>query len=175
MAFYWSMNDSKSPQVSRTLPNILAILNNADIWIISTRPLTSKSSKPFNNPLVTALRTPKTIGTIVTIMFHSYFNSLARSMYLSFFSHSFSFILWLAGTAKLTILRFFFYWLLKGLVFWPRLCDPFVCQSPTGVYVCHFVGRVLGRAYIIIIIILFWEFFTPWLVLYSRIHVHIQI
>ena len=24
--------------------------------------------------------------------------------------------------------------------FWPRLGDPFVCQSPIGVYVCHFLG-----------------------------------
>ena len=37
-----------------------------------------------------------------------FFNSLARSRYLSFFSHSFSFILWSAGTAKSTI--FFIPW-----------------------------------------------------------------
>ena len=29
----------------------------------------------------------------------------------------------------------FFCWLLWGLVFWPRLGDPFVCQSPIGVCV----------------------------------------
>ena len=40
---------------------------------------------------------------IVTCVFHSFFHSLARSRYLSFFSHSFSFILWSAGTAKSTI------------------------------------------------------------------------
>ena len=57
------------------------------------------SSRTFNNPLVTVPKAPITIGTIVTFMFHSYFNSLARSRYLSFFSHSFSFILWSAGTA----------------------------------------------------------------------------
>ena len=55
-------------------------------------------------PLVTVPNAPITIGIIVTYMFHSFFNSLARSRYLSFFSHSFSFILWSAGTAKLTIL-----------------------------------------------------------------------
>ena len=37
-------------------------------------------------------------------MFHSFFYLLARSKYLSFFSHSFSFILWLSGTAKSTII-----------------------------------------------------------------------
>ena len=81
------------------------------IWIVSTRPPTSKSSRPFNNPLVIEPKAPITIGTIVTFMFHSFFNSLARLKYLSFFSHFFSFILWSAGTAKSTILQilcFFF-------------------------------------------------------------------
>ena len=41
-------------------------------------------------------------------MFQSFFNSLARSWYLSFFSHSFSFILWSAGIAKSTILQILF-------------------------------------------------------------------
>ena len=31
---------------------ILAVLSNAVIWIVSTRPPTSKSSRPFNNPFV---------------------------------------------------------------------------------------------------------------------------
>ena len=42
-------------------------------------------------------------------MFHSFFNSLARSRYLSLFSHSFIFILWSAGTAKSTILQVLFF------------------------------------------------------------------
>ena len=64
-------------------------------------------------------------------MFHSFFNSLARSRYISFFSLSFSIILWLAGTAKSTIFQvlYFFCWLLLGLVFWPRLGDLCICQS----------------------------------------------
>ena len=45
-------------------------------------------------------------------MFHSFFNSLARSRYLSFFSYPFSFILWSARTAKLTILQILFFWLI---------------------------------------------------------------
>ena len=74
--------------------------------MVSTRPPTSKSPSPLSNPLVTIPDTPITIGTIVTFMFHSFFfNSLARSRYLSFFSHSFSFILWSAETAKSTILQ----------------------------------------------------------------------
>ena len=107
MVFHWRLSDSKSPQVSRTLLSILVVCNN--VWMVSTRPLTSKSSRVFNNPLVTAPKAPITIGTIVTFMFHSFFNSQARSSYLSLFSHSFSFILWSAGTAKSTILQIFFF------------------------------------------------------------------
>ena len=83
--------------------------------MVSTQPPTSKCSRPFNNPLVTVPKAPITIGMIVTFMFHGFFNSLARSRYLSLFSHSFSFILWLAGTAKSTILQIFFFLLKSGL------------------------------------------------------------
>ena len=110
MFFYWSLSDSKSPQVSRSLLSILAFLNNAVVWMVSTRPPTSKCSSPFSNPLVTVLNAPITIGIIVTCMFHRFFNSLARSRYLSLFSHSFSFILWSAGTAKSTILQVLSYY-----------------------------------------------------------------
>ena len=108
MVFHWSLTDSKSPQVSRTRLGILAFLSNAVVWIVSTRPPTSKSSRPFNSPLVIVPNAPITIGTIVTFTFHSFFNSLARSRYLSFFSLSFRFILWSAGTAKSTILQILF-------------------------------------------------------------------
>ena len=112
MVFHWSLSDSKSPQVSRTLLSILAVLNNAVVWMVSTRPPTSKSSSPFINPLVTVPNAPITIGIIVTCMFHSFFSSIARSRYLSFFSHSFCFILWSAGTAKSTILQVLFFLLI---------------------------------------------------------------
>ena len=190
MVFHWSLSDSKSPQVSRTLLSILAVLNNAVVWMVSTRPptskssspfhnplvnvpnnnnnnndncyysllmrvfhirtllsilavlnnvvvwmvstrpTTSKSSSPFSNPLVTVPNAPITVGIIVTCMFHSLFNSQARSLYLSFFSHSFSFILWSAGTAKSTIFKFIFLLLIiirSGLQAEIRWC---VCQSP---------------------------------------------
>ena len=112
MVFHWRLSDSKSPQISRILLSILAVFNNAVVWMVSTWLPTSKSSRPFNNPLVTVPKTPITIGIIVTFMFHSFSNSLARSMYLSLFLHSFSFILWSAGTAKSTILLIFFFLLI---------------------------------------------------------------
>ena len=147
MVFHWRLSDSKSPQVSRTLLSILVVFNNTVVWMVSTRPLTSKSSRPFNNPLVTVPKAPVTVGIIVTFMFHSFFNSLVRSRYLSLFLHSFSFILWSAGTAKSTILQIFFFVFLFFAdyykVFWPRLGDPFVYQrslcvsfSRTGAGLC---------------------------------------
>ena len=113
MVFHWSLSDSKTPQVSRTLLSIRTVLNNVVLCMVSTRPPNFKSPSSFNNPLVTIPKAPITIGIIVTSLFHSCFflNSLARSRYLSFFSHSFSFIRWSAWTAKSTILlvlSFFF-------------------------------------------------------------------
>ena len=112
MVFLWRLSDSMSPQVSRTLISILAVLNNGVVWMVSTRSLTSKSPMPFNNPFVTVPKSLITIGIIVIFMFLSFFNSLARSRYLSFFSHTFSFILWSAGTAKSTILLILFFLLI---------------------------------------------------------------
>ena len=86
MVSHWSLSDNKSLQVSPTLLSILANLNNAVVWMVSIRPVISKYSSPCtNNPLVTVPRAPITIGIIVTFMFHSLFNSLARSRYLSLF------------------------------------------------------------------------------------------
>ena len=148
MVFHWSVSDSKSPQVSRTLLSIMTVLNNVVVWMVLTRSLISKSSSHFNSPLVTVLNAPITIGIIVTFMFYSFFNSLAR--YLSFFSHSFSFILWSAGTAKSTILQVLFLLLIiiwSGL--WPRfrwsvcmskshrsLCVSF-SRTGAGLCICH--------------------------------------
>ena len=58
MVFHRSLSDSKSPQVSRTLLSILAVLTNAVVWMISTRPCISKSSNPFIDPLLTVPRAP---------------------------------------------------------------------------------------------------------------------
>ena len=88
MVFQWSLNDSKSPQVSRTLLSILSNVNNAVVWIVSTRPHISCGR---NNPLLTVPSTPITIGITVIFMFHSFFCSLARSWYLSLFLLSFSY------------------------------------------------------------------------------------
>ena len=87
MVFHWRLSDSKSPQVSRTLLSILAVFNNAAVWIVSTQLLTSKSSSPFNNPLVTVPKAPITIDIIVTFMFHSFFQFSSKvGVLISFFT-----------------------------------------------------------------------------------------
>ena len=108
MVFHWSLSDSKCSQVVRILLNILADFNFAVVWMMSTRPFISKSSSPFINPLVTVPRASIIIGINVTFLFHSFFSSLERSTYSSFFSHSFNFTQWSAGTAKSKILQFLF-------------------------------------------------------------------
>ena len=50
MVPHWSLSDSMSPQVSRTLLGILADLSNAVVWIVSERPPISSSSRPLNKP-----------------------------------------------------------------------------------------------------------------------------
>ena len=81
--------------------------------MVFSRPLISTSSSLFNNPLVNIPKAPITIAIIATFMFHYFFNSLSRSRYLSFFSHSFRFILWSAGTTKSTILPVFLFLLIN--------------------------------------------------------------
>ena len=73
MVFHRSLIVSKFLQVSRILLSILAVPNNVVVWIVSTRPLISKSSSPFNNPLVTVPIALIVIGIIVTFMFHIFF------------------------------------------------------------------------------------------------------
>ena len=104
MVFQWSLSD-KSPQVSMTLLSILADLNNGVVWMVSTSPFIYKSSSSFINPLEIVPRVPIIIGINVTFIFHIFFSFLVSSRYLSFFSISFNFTQWSAGTTKSTILQ----------------------------------------------------------------------
>ena len=101
------LSDSKSSQVSRTLLSILADLNHAVAWIVSTCPLIFNYciSIPFTNPLVTVPNAPFSIGITVTFVLHC---SQAKSKCLSLFLLSFSFTL--RSTGKFS----FFCWLLLG-------------------------------------------------------------
>ena len=85
MVFHWILRDCNSPQVSRTVLSILVDLNNAVVWMISTRPVISKCSCPCINPLVTVLWALIIIGITITFMFHSFFDFQATTRYLSLF------------------------------------------------------------------------------------------
>ena len=85
-------------QVFRTLLSILANLNKAVVWMISSHPLIFKSSSFFSNLLVTLPRAPVIISITVTLIYHNLFISPARSY--SFFSLSFDFTQWYARKAK---------------------------------------------------------------------------
>ena len=50
MVFHWSLKDSKSPQISRTLVSIMADINNAVVWMCSIHPVISNSFSPSTNP-----------------------------------------------------------------------------------------------------------------------------
>ena len=159
MVSHWSLSDNKSPQVSRILLIIQADLNNAVVSMVSTRPSISKSISPFINPSVIVPRAPIKIGINDTFTFHSFFNYLARSRYLSCFSLSFNFTL---RSAKSTIrqalflffsfffLFFFFFWLLQDLVVWSRLSDPFLFQNYYYYHYsfsCTCLGSMIGQGF----------------------------
>ena len=120
MVFHRSLSDSKSSQVSRTLLSILAVLSNLVVLMVSTSPSTSKSYSPFNNPLVTVPNAPITIDMIVTCMFYSFFNSLAKSRYLSLlftFCQFYSVVCQDSKVDNFASSLLFVCWLLLGLVF----------------------------------------------------------
>ena len=113
MVSHWILSENKSLQISRTLLSILAVFSNAVAGIVPARLVISKSSSTCTNHLVTVPRAPITIGVIVTFMFHSFFNSLAMSRYLSLFLHSFNFTLWSARTANPQFCKTFFLLIIK--------------------------------------------------------------
>ena len=137
MVFHWSLSNSKSHQIFRTHLSIPAVLNNGVVWMVSTSPPTPKSSSPFNSPLVTVPNVSITIGTF---MFFSFFSIPleGRFTYLSFNFLSVLFCGQLArkspqfSMSHLLFFSFFLFsffscWLLERRLFWPRICDPFVC------------------------------------------------
>ena len=52
MVFHWSLSESKSPQVSRTILSILSDRNNELVWMVSTRPVLSNFSSLYTNSFV---------------------------------------------------------------------------------------------------------------------------
>ena len=148
MVSRFTLSDSKSTQISNTLLSILAGLNNAVIWMVSTCPLISKSSNPSINPLGIV---PITIGITVTFMFQFFFSSLARSTYLFLFQ----FYSVVCPDSKVhnsvgsKFPFFIFCSLLLDLVVWPGLDDLIVSQNLRKLCASHSPGLIIGCTYTI--------------------------
>ena len=140
MIFHWRLSDSKSLQVSRTLPSILAVFNNSVVWMVSTRPPTSKSSRPIDNPLVTVTKAPITIRIIVTFMFHSFFQFSSKVKVFIFLFTFFQFYSVVSRDSKVDYFANFLFLLIiirSGLLAEIRWS---VCISTS-------LGQALGFAY----------------------------
>ena len=158
MVFLWSLSDSKSPQVSRTLLRILTVLNNAVVWMVSTRPPTSKSSSPFNSPLVAVQKALITIGIIVTFIFHDFFNSLSKVEVLILLFSFFQFYSVVSRDSKVdyfanSIFSFLSIIISSGLLAQIRWS---VCTSKS-----HWSLLSLLLLIILSLLSLLFEFFTP--------------
>ena len=129
----------------RTLLSILTDLNNTAVWIVSIRPPISNSSRLLSKSLETVPSAPITTDITVTLMFHNYLSSLARSKYLTRFSLSSSFTLKIHYTASL---GFFFFLIITrfGLL---GLGDLLVTQNSREFYALHTLRRILVCAYTI--------------------------
>ena len=116
MVSHWSLSNTKSPQVSRTLLSIQADLNSALVWMVSTRPLIYKSSSHYTNPLVTSKTTNHN-------WYHNHFHvpqffQFSRKVQvLIFFSLSFSFTPWSAGQQNPLFRKFSFFLFFSFLFF----------------------------------------------------------
>ena len=85
VVFHWSLNDSKSPQVSRTILSILADLNCVVVCIVLIVTLISNSSNYLSIPVGTVPSASIIIGITVILMFHSFYFSNKVQVFISLF------------------------------------------------------------------------------------------
>ena len=148
MVFYWSLGNSKSPQVSGTL-SILADLVNAVVWMVSTRVHISSSSSPCTSSLLNMPSAPITIGITVTyIVFGGVgggqlSNKVTVLISLFVFFHFNSVVCQSSQFSKFSD----FCWLSLSLVVWCTLNDQFVSQNPKEFCASHSLGRIPCYAY----------------------------
>ena len=115
------LSDNKSSQVSQTFLSILINFNNVVVWMVSTRPLISKSSSSCTNHLVTLLRAPIKIHTPVTFMFNSFCFQFSGKVdvfvSLFVFFQFYSVVSWKSkvnnSTSSLFLVDYYYYYLLR--------------------------------------------------------------
>ena len=144
MVFHWSLSDNKSSHVSWALLNILADLNNAVVWMVSTRFLISKFSSPRTNPLVTVPSASIISGITVTFMFRSFFRSLARSSYLSLFSLSFNRTVYFSYPPR----YFFWFFLSSPHVWWYPYYHYYYYQMLNGFTIFQPVTKIMKSIHV---------------------------
>ena len=138
MIFYWSLSDSKSPRVSRTLLSILADLNNAIVCLVSVRPLISNSSKTFTQEVV--LSTPLASGITITFMFHSFLVPWQDLSFCLFFDlFDFNSVVGRDGKVHYSAGSLFFSFCLLslGLIFLRGLDNLLVSHNPRWFWFVH--------------------------------------
>ena len=146
-----SLRDSKSSQVSRTLLCILSDLNNAVVWKVSTHQLTSKSSCPWINVLVTVPKASITIGIIIP-QFYQFPDKVPEIIFLLAFLQSYFvvsvhgkvynsasplFMLTITTSGRLAVTRWSVYYL----------------KNPRGVCASYSPGQIICWAYIILFVL----------------------
>ena len=140
------------PQNPNNRQPISILVDHTVIWMVSSCPVISESSRHFINPLVIAPSTLITIGITVTFIFHVFFFQCFRKVQVLILPFAF-FLLLSCGQLKMQSPLFgrfsFFCWLSLGLVVWPRLDGPFVSQNLREFCASHSPGWILSGAYII--------------------------
>ena len=104
VVFHFIRSNTKSLQVSWILLSILADFSKAVLWIVSIRAPIFSYSTLFTNSLWTVPCAPVRIDITLTLLFHSFLSSLARSEYWLVFLLSLIFTLWSGETAKSSFL-----------------------------------------------------------------------
>ena len=119
MVFNWSLSDSKSLQVSRTLLNILADLNNAVIWMVSPRPFIFKSVSSLTKPFMAVPSVPISIGITVTFMLPSFFQYSSKVLVLISLFAFFQFYLVFSRSVKVNYSAEpgFFFWFFFTVIY----------------------------------------------------------
>ena len=95
--------------------SVFRLFSIAEAWMVSTRPPTSKSSSPFNNPLVSVLKAPRLVQlspSCSTFFFQFPCKVEVLILLFTFFFLFYSVVSWDSKVHNLQILFFLFFLLI---------------------------------------------------------------